>query len=437
MRSWRSCEKPTATTTLPNTHGFDRGGEGRMPNTQPIFLSETPGASEQHDAMNALDAAPNPPRDDHFLVKDEISLAVGEILRQRFDANASWRDAVHRVSVCGTRATVHLVLEISGSDDLVDLDDAITRRLRTLGATDVEVVIRRPEPSLAPHSRGRADPWAGRVRLGTAKHVLAVGAGKGGVGKSTVAVNLALTLAREGLRVALLDADIYGPSLPILLGLEDGAARARMTPERSIVPIEVHGLPLVSFGFFLGPSSPAIWRGPMVAKAVKQFARGVAWPPLDVLIVDLPPGTGDVPLSLAQAIELSGAVVVTQPARVATAEARKAVQMFMALEVPVVGVVENMTGLFGSGGGLAVSQELDVPFLGDVPFDPEIIHESDMGAPTAISRAGSPTDASFERIAQGVAKALGWCRVGPADSSLESAVALPPSIVLSLVDSFR
>jgi ATP-binding protein involved in chromosome partitioning len=361
--------------------------------------------------MDALDRAPAPPGNGQGLAKDEISLAVREILRRRFDASASWQDVVHRVSVCGTRATIHLALEVSGADEIVDLDDTITRQLRKLGATDVEVVIRRPETSHTPHSRGRVDPWAGRVRLGTAKHVVAVGAGKGGVGKSTVAINLALALARDGLRVGLLDADIYGPSLPILLGIEDGAARARMTPEHYIVPIEAHGLPLVSFGFFLGARSPAIWRGPMVAKAVKQFARGVAWPPLDVLVVDLPPGTGDVPLSLAQAIELSGAVVVTQPARVATTEARKAVQMFMTLAVPVLGVVENMTGLFGTGGGVAVSQELGVPFLGDVPFDAEIIHEGELGSPTAISRAGSPTDASFERIAQGVAEALGWRRI--------------------------
>jgi ATP-binding protein involved in chromosome partitioning len=240
---------------------------------------------------------------------------------------------------------------------------------------------------------------------------LAVGAGKGGVGKSTVSVNLALALANEGLRVALLDADIYGPSLPILLGIEDGAVRARMTPERYIVPVDARGLPLVSFGFFLGESSPAIWRGPMVAKAVKQFARGVAWPPVDVLVVDLPPGTGDVPLSLAQAIELSGAVVVTQPARVATAEARKAVQMFAALEVPVVGIVENMTGVFGVGGGRAVSDELGVPYLGEVLFDAEIIREGDAGTPTVLARAGSPAAASFDSIAQRVAEALGWSRV--------------------------
>lgn len=384
---------------------------GATANGSQCSSGHVPAASEQRDAMDTLDSRFNAIGSNHSLAKNEISLAVSEILRQRFDANASWQDAIHRVSVCGTRVTVHLVLQVSGSDELVDLDDAITRRLRTLGATDVEVVIRRPKTPIPSRSRGRGDPWADRVRLGTAKHVVAVGAGKGGVGKSTVAVNVALALAREGLRVGLLDADIYGPSLPILLGIEDSAARARMTPERYIVPIEARGLPLVSFGFFLGARSPAIWRGPMVDKAVKQFARGVAWPPLDLLVVDLPPGTGDVPLSLAQAIELSGAVVVTQPARVATAEARKAIQMFVTLEVPVLGVVENMTGLFGSGGGLATSQELEVPFLGDVPFDAEIIHEGDRGTPTAIRRAGSRTDASFERIAQGMAAALGWHRV--------------------------
>jgi len=361
--------------------------------------------------MNALDPAPNALGDDHGLAPDAISVAVGEIVSRRLDTNTSWQDTVRRVSVCGTRVTMHLALQVSGSDELIELEGAITQQLRKMGATDVEVVIRRPETLVASHASRRADPWAGQVRLGAAKHVVAVGAGKGGVGKSTVAVNLALSLAREGLRAGLLDADIYGPSLPILLGIDDGAARARMTPEHYIVPLEAHGLPLVSFGFFLGARSPAIWRGPMVAKAVQQFARGVAWPPLDVLVVDLPPGTGDVPLSLAQAIELSGAVIVTQPARVATAEARKAVQMFTTLHVPVLGVVENMTGVFGSGGGLAVSREFEVPFLGDVPFDAEMIHENDAGTPTVISRTRSLAAMSFDRIAQRVAETLGWSRV--------------------------
>lgn len=342
---------------------------------------------------------------------DEVSRALHEILEARRGMDASTADVVRHVSVCGGRVAVHLAIQVSGSAELTELDDAVSDRLRALGASHVEVVIRKPESSRATPPRGRGDPWAGQVRLAAAKHVLAVGAGKGGVGKSTVAVNIALALARDGLRTGLLDADIYGPSLPILLGIEDGAARARMTAERHIIPLEAHGLPLVSFGFFLGEGSPAIWRGPMVAKAVQQFARGVAWPPLDVLVVDLPPGTGDVPLSLAQAIELSGAVVVSQPARVAMAEARKAVEMFAALEVAVLGIVENMTGPFGSGAGQAVSAELGIPFLGDVPFDPEIVREGDRGTPTVIARAGSPTAARFDRIAQRVATELGWLHV--------------------------
>jgi ATP-binding protein involved in chromosome partitioning len=340
--------------------------------------------------------------DDHALTSADVSRALREILDSRRNVDYPASEVPHRVSVCGSRVTVHLALQVSGSAELEELETIVSSRLRALGASDVEVVIRRPEPPLA-GVRGRGDPWAGQVRLATVQHVVAVGAGKGGVGKSTIAVNLALALAREGLRAALLDADIYGPSLPILLGIEDGAAH--------IVPLEAHGLPLVSFGFFLGESSPAIWRGPMVAKAVKQFARGVAWPPLDVLVVDLPPGTGDVPLSLAQAIELSGAVVVTQPARVAAAEARKAVQMFTALEVPVLGVVENMTGPFGIGAGQSMSAELRVPFLGDVPFDAEIVREGDVGTPTVIARAGSHTTGHFDRIAQRVAEALGWRRI--------------------------
>lgn len=348
--------------------------------------------------------------DDRTLTSDEVSRAVRGILDSHRNVDPEPSEALHHVSVCGSRVKVHLALQVSGVAELEELDAAVSDRLRALGASDVEVVIRRPEPSHAAPLRGRGDPWAGQVRLATVQHVVAVGAGKGGVGKSTIAVNLALALAREGLRVALLDADIYGPSLPILLGIEDGAARVRLTEERHIVPLHAHGLSLVSFGFFLGESSPAIWRGPMVAKAVKQFARGVAWPPLDLLVVDLPPGTGDVPLSLAQAIELSGAVVVMQPARVAAAEARKAAQMFTALGVPVLGVVENMTGPFGSGAGQAMSAELGLPFLGDVPFDMEIVREGDMGTPTMIARATSPAAASFDRIAQRVAESLGWRR---------------------------
>ena len=317
---------------------------------------------------------------------------------------------VHHVSVCGTLVKVQLALRAPRQDVVTELRRSIGDALAALGATGTEVEIVPPAPAPPPAKHGAPDPWAGQARLAAVRHVVAVGAGKGGVGKSTVAVNVALALAADGLRVGLLDADIYGPSLPILLGVEDGTARARMSAEKHILPLDAHGIPFVSFGFFLGEGSPAIWRGPMVAKAVKQFARGVAWPELDVLVVDLPPGTGDIPLSLAQAVQLSGAIVVTQPPRVAAAEARKAVEMFRALEVPVLGVVENMTGAFGAGAGEAVSESLGVPFLGAVPFDAEVVAEGDAGVPTVARRAESATARAFDDVAAAVAAALGWRR---------------------------
>ena len=315
---------------------------------------------------------------------------------------------VRHVSVCGAQVKVTLALRSADPATPDRLRDEITTRLGALGATSVAVVIEPPAAAPAPARHGTPDPWADCVRLASVRHVIAVGAGKGGVGKSTVAVNLAVALAQGGRRVGVLDADIYGPSLPILLGAEDGATRIRMTAEKQIVPIAVHGVPLVSFAFFLGEGSPAIWRGPMVSKAVKQFARGVAWGDLDVLVVDLPPGTGDIPLSLAQAIELSGAVVVTQPPRVAAAEARKAVEMFTTLEVPVLGVVENMTGAFGSGAGAAISDALGIPFLGAIPFDDAIVREGDAGVPTAIARPDSEAAERMRIIAHRIITSLGW-----------------------------
>lgn len=325
---------------------------------------------------------------------------------------------VQHVAVCDGRVKVTLGLRTRDESIPAQLRTAIDTALRPLGATSVTVEIRDPAPATngaTPKSDAAAkraqDPWAEQVRLARVQHVIAVGAGKGGVGKSTVAVNLALALAREGLRAGILDADIYGPSLPILLGIEDGASRVRMSPEKYILPLEAHGLPLISFGFFLGEASPAIWRGPMVSKAVKQFSRGVAWPELDVLVVDLPPGTGDVPLSLAQAVALSGAVVVTQPPRVAVAEARKAAEMFRSLDVPVLGIVENMSGPFGRGAGVAIARELGTRLLGEVPFDPAIVTEGDEGVPTIVARPESTTARAFDHVAHGVAEALGWRHV--------------------------
>jgi ATP-binding protein involved in chromosome partitioning len=316
---------------------------------------------------------------------------------------------VEHVEVDNGRVAVRLGVHTRDAERIAALERSIESALQPLGATAVAVQVVPPRPNTAlPLRAGTPDPWADQVRLSRVRHVIAVGAGKGGVGKSTVAVNVALALKSDGLRVALLDADIYGPSLPILLGIEDGASRVRMSPTKTIVPVYAHGLPMISFGFFLGEGSPAIWRGPKVSKAVKQFARGVEWPELDVLVVDLPPGTGDIPVSLAQAVELSGAIVVTQPPRVAAAEARKAAELFRTLEVPVLGVVESMSGPFGRGAGRTVAESLAVPFLGEVPFDDQIVQQGDAGMPTLIARPNGPSAAAFRAIARAVAAALGW-----------------------------
>jgi ATP-binding protein involved in chromosome partitioning len=323
---------------------------------------------------------------------------------------------VEDVSVQDGHVTVRLGVHTRNDDVRALLDERVRTALVDLGAATVAVELVTPKASTGlPMRHGTADPWAERVRLASVRHVIAVGAGKGGVGKSTVAVNLALALARDGLRVGVLDADIYGPSLPILLGIEDGRERVRMSPEKFILPLSAHGLPMISFAFFLGTGSPAIWRGPKVSKAVKQFARGVAWPELDVLVVDLPPGTGDIPISLAQAVTLSGAVIVTQPPRVAVAEAHKAAEMFRTLDVPLLGVVENMSGPFGRGAGRTVADDLNAPFLGTVPFDEAVVREGDAGTPTMVARPHSVTAAAFESIARGVAAGLGWIHVADAE----------------------
>jgi ATP-binding protein involved in chromosome partitioning len=346
------------------------------------------------------------------LTADRVTNALRRVPYPGLTRDLASFGMVEHVEVHDGGVTIRLGVHTRDADALAELERSIGAELQPLGATTVAVHIVPPKPTSAlPLRAGTPDPWADQVRLSRVRHVIAVGAGKGGVGKSTVAVNLALALAAEGMRVGLLDADIYGPSLPILLGIEDGASRVRMSPEKTIVPLYAHGLPMISFGFFLGEGSPAIWRGPKVSKAVKQFARGVAWPELDLLVVDLPPGTGDIPVSLAQAVVLSGAIVVTQPPRVAAAEARKAAELFRTLEVPMLGVVESMSGPFGRGAGRTVADDLSLPFLGEIPFDENIVADGDGGVPSVIARPHGETAATFHRIADAVARALGWTPV--------------------------
>jgi ATP-binding protein involved in chromosome partitioning len=217
------------------------------------------------------------------------------------------------------------------------------------------------------------------------KHVIAVASGKGGVGKSTVAANLALALHMHGQRVGLMDADIYGPSVPMMFGL--GTVDQTKTP----FPIEQYGIQLMSMGFLVDPNQPIIWRGPKVAQAVGSFLGQINWGELDYLVIDLPPGTGDAQLTLSQAAPLTGTLIVTQPAEVSLIDARKGVRMFQEVQVPILGIIENMSYLltndgtkitpFGSGGGKRLADEIGVPFLGEIPIDPLVSACGDSGEP--------------------------------------------------------
>lgn len=242
-------------------------------------------------------------------------------------------------------------------------------------------------------------------------NAIAVGSGKGGVGKSTVAVNLAVGLAQEGARVGLLDADVYGPNVPLMMGAHE---RPRSLDGEKILPLERFNVKLMSMGFLVDEKTPVIWRGPMIHGAIRQFLSDVDWGTLDYLVVDLPPGTGDASLSLAQSIPLTGAVLVTTPQAVSVADVVKGVVMFQHLNVPVLGVVENMsyfvcshcgerTDIFGSGGGRRVSGEMRVPFLGEVPVDPQVRVGGDEGEPVVVAAPHSPAGQALRQIARQLA----------------------------------
>ena len=347
-----------------------------------------------------------------MLTEDAARAALAAVQYPGLERDIVSLGLVRSITLRDGRVHVSLMLSTEREDVPDILRTMIREHLREAGAVRSEVQILTP----GRETRSR-DPWAERGRLPNVRTVVAVGAGKGGVGKSTVAVNLALALSEAGYRVGVLDADIYGPSVPILLGLEDGAKRIEMSDQKLIVPLETLGLSVVSFGFFLGPESPAVWRGPMVGKAVKQFSRGVLWPGLDVLVVDLPPGTGDVPLSLAQSIVVDGAVVVTTPQRLAATEAGKAVEMFRKLDVPVFGVVENMafsececgrrSHPFGKGGGAGLAEAAGLAMLGAVPFEEGTVEGGDTGEPVVLRSPRSATAVAFRTIAGGVAETLG------------------------------
>jgi ATP-binding protein involved in chromosome partitioning len=261
---------------------------------------------------------------------------------------------------------------------------------------------------------GGAGAGMAATRIPGIKHVIAVASGKGGVGKSTVAANLAVALEQTGARVGLCDCDIYGPSISLMFGTRE---RPMATEENKIVPVEQYGLRLMSMGFLLDDSSPAILRGPMVTRYTQQFLRQVEWGELDYLVLDLPPGTGDIQLTIVQTVALSGAIIVTTPQEVALIDARKAATMFDKVNVPVLGLVENMSyfvspsdgkhyDIFGSGGGEREAKRLGVPLLGQIPIDIATREAGDRGIPIVDANRQSPVTREFKKIAENLRKTL-------------------------------
>jgi ATP-binding protein involved in chromosome partitioning len=244
------------------------------------------------------------------------------------------------------------------------------------------------------------------------KHIIAVASGKGGVGKSTTAVNLALALQAEGARAGLLDADIYGPSQPLMLGVPEGE-RPAQRGSQMLEPIIAHGLQTMSIGYLLTENTPVVWRGPMASGALQQLLNQTAWEDLDYLIIDLPPGTGDIQLTLAQKVPVTGAVIVTTPQDIALLDAKKAIEMFAKVDVPVLGIVENMAvhictncghadHLFGEGGGEKMAKEYDVSLLGSLPLARSIREHADSGKPTVVAEPDGAATKIYREIARGV-----------------------------------
>ena len=350
------------------------------------------------------------------ITRDEVLRALAGV---RFDDAAlpeSGRLSPVAVDPSG-RVTVSIGIdpaEAPAAEPVRAAAEAAIRAVPGVGTVLVSLTAERPQgaPSPRPAPGPAGGPAAGRMpraqTIDGVRHVFAVASGKGGVGKSTTSVNLALALKAQGLRVGLLDADIYGPSAPKLLGL--GGQKPRVISGRILEPLQAFGLQVMSIGFLVEEETAMIWRGPMVMSAITQMIREVAWSELDALVVDMPPGTGDAQLTMAQTVPLAGAVIVSTPQDLALIDARRGVAMFKKTEVPILGIVENMASfacpncghvshIFGHGGARAEAEKLGVPFLGEVPLDMAIRETSDTGRPVVATAPDGPHAAAYRAIA--------------------------------------
>ncbi|MEM6714941.1 MAG: Mrp/NBP35 family ATP-binding protein [Cyanobacteria bacterium P01_D01_bin.6] len=316
---------------------------------------------------------------------------------------------IRNVAVNGGDVSFTLVLTTPACplrEFIVEDCEKAVRTLPGVTSVNVEVTAETPQQKSLPDRQG----------IDGVKNIIAVSSGKGGVGKSTVAVNLAVALAQAGARVGLIDADIYGPNAPTMLGLESANVVVQQGAEGEVLePAFNHGVKMVSMGFLIDRDQPVIWRGPMLNGVIRQFLYQVTWGELDYLVVDLPPGTGDAQLTLAQAVPMAGAVIVTTPQKVALSDARRGLRMFQQLKVPVIGIVENMSyfippdmpekqyDIFGSGGGVKAAKDLGVPLIGCVPLEMNVREGGDRGLPIVVQSPESASAKALVEIAKSVA----------------------------------
>ncbi|HEU0165525.1 MAG TPA: iron-sulfur cluster carrier protein ApbC, partial [Thermomicrobiales bacterium] len=341
------------------------------------------------------------------LTQERILSALEPVLEPATGRSLIELKLVSDVAIDGgtVRFTIDLLSPITSNRERIDRD--VRAALAELPDVRSVVIDWRNKVRASGSGRSDAQPIDG------VKNTIAVASGKGGVGKSTVAVNLAVSLARAGASVGLLDADVYGPSIPLMMGIHEKP----LMKDNKIVPLEAHGVKLMSIGFILDSQKALIWRGPLVAQLINQFLNDVHWGDLDYLVVDLPPGTGDVQLTLVQKIPIAGAVIVTTPQEVALADALKGLKMFQEVKTPILGIIENMswfispeTGtrfpIFGEGGGQRTAEENGVELLGQIPIEMGIREGGDTGAPMASTHPESETGQAFAHLAERVANQL-------------------------------
>ena len=332
---------------------------------------------------------------------------------------------VKDVEIKDDQVIVHLNISSQNEEKKQEVVDAVKKQLlRHFNHVNIELSAKTNQQATSP----AGDPPS---VLGNVKHIIAIASGKGGVGKSTVAANLACAMVKQGHQVGLLDLDIYGPSLPIVLDLHD---QPKMTQNKKLIPLEKFGMKVMSFGFISGNDTPVIWRGPLVSRMTEQFFRDVEWGDLDIMILDLPPGTGDIQLTLTQKLQMSGAVIITTPQDIALSDVRKGADMFRKVNTPVLGVIENMSGLvisgevdtavstiqingnqvqvnhagnfsfimdlFKKGGGEKESERLGVPLLGKIPLSEDIMSSTDAGTPLAVAEPVSSLGQIYLDIAE-------------------------------------